>query len=98
MEFLGVCDKIRRSGRIESNGNTKGENLWVDLMKNKIEIDHDQFLSAVGLSVNSILDEDESWSEYRDNTERSDSLRYYKHKLGHLYFFQTMGFEYIFIK
>lgn len=59
-------------------------------MRNKKEISESEFLSYVDPS--NVLDEGETWSEYRNNMIRQDEVKYYRS--DGVYFFKTAGFEF----
>ena len=91
--FLGVCDRVRQT--------ETGEKFWQEMMKNKKKIDEKEFLKNV--DIKKVLDEDESWNEYRDTLEQEqegEKLEYYKSG-DYVYFFKTSGsngFEFIWSK
>jgi len=63
-------------------------------MRNKKSITEKEFLENT--DTKDILDEDETWEQYKKDMERQDQVRYYKS--GDIYFFQTAGFEYFWEK
>ena len=87
-KFLGTCDRVRKT--------QEGEKLWQDMMHSKKEIRESEFLKIV--NVKDILDEGESWNEYKQNAkQQGDPIKYYKSD-NNIYFFQTAGFEFMWRK
>lgn len=83
-KFKGTCDRVRNT--------LGGERFWLEMMKNKKEIKESEFLKYV--NVKDVLDEDESWEEYKKNArDQGDPIKFYKSNT--VYFFQTAGFEFI---
>lgn len=82
-KFLGSCDRIRRT--------SDGETWWHKTMANKKQISEKEFLQHA--NPNDILDEDETWEQYKTDMKRQDEVKYYKTN-NNVYFFQTAGFEY----
>jgi hypothetical protein len=82
--YIGQCDKIRRTGQ--------GENLWQTLMENKKQISEQLFLEHA--IVKDILDDSETWEEYKSGC--SDDLKFFcsKTETMDVVFFQTCGFEF----
>lgn len=84
-KFKGTCDRVRKT--------QEGEQFWQDMMNSKKEIKESEFLKAVDIKV--VLDEGETWKEYKQNAkDQGDPIKYYKSN-GNIYFFQTAGFEFI---
>lgn len=81
--FRGVCDKIRQTD--------EGEKFWQAMMKGRIEIDEEAFLYCVDPSA--ILDTGETWAQYKSTSE---DMRFFKS--GDIRFFQTAGFEFIWVR
>ncbi len=85
--FLGSCDRFRQT--------EVGEKEWQRMMREKRRISEKEFLRNV--DVNIVLDEGETWSEYKENARlQGDPIKYYKSR--DKYFFQTAGFEFIWKK
>ena len=85
LNFLGVCDRFRKTA--------EGEAKWQEMMSTKKKISESKFMELCDVSV--ILDEGETWREYKDVAKnQGDAIKYYKSENG-LYFFQTAGFEFI---
>jgi len=85
-EFINVCDRFRQT--------KEGEDTWQRMMDTKVEINEAEFLKKC--DVSRILDEDETWQDYKDNARyQGDPIKFYRTEIG-LYFFQTAGFEFIF--
>ena len=63
-------------------------------MRNKKEISETEFLQNT--DPKDILDEDETWEQYKNNMESQDKVKYYKS--NNVYFFQTAGFEFFWKK
>lgn len=85
LSYLGVCDKFRKT---EHN-----EEVWQEMMKTKTEISEQEFLKLC--DIQHILDEEETWVEYKENARlQNDSIKFYKSE-NSLYFFQKAGFEFI---
>jgi hypothetical protein len=83
--FLGTCDRFRQT--------PEGEEQWQIMMQTKKPIPEKEFLKKV--NVKDILDEGETWEEYKDVAKREGSpLEFYASSNG-LIFFQTAGFEFI---
>lgn len=80
--YIGQCDKIRKT--------EKGEIFWKNAMEHKTPISESKFIRAVGRGIRSILDDGETWADYKAST--SDKILFYVH--GNVYFFQTCGFEF----
>ena len=79
LKFLNVCDKFRK---IEGN-----ESIWHEMMNTRKEIKEKTFLKLCDISI--ILDEEETWEEYKNNTAmQGDPIKYYKSANG-LYFFSN---------
>lgn len=90
-KYLGQCDTLRR-------GQACNEEFWQNMMNNKIEIPFKEFID--GIDASKFLDEDETMSEYIDNSLRIDSdTKTYISKWDDkdVVFLQTAGFEFIFI-
>lgn len=84
-KFLGTCDSFRQT--------PEGEQQWQIMMQTKKPISENEFLKKA--DVNDILDEGETWADYKDNARReNDPLQFYESNNG-LVFFQTAGFEFI---
>lgn len=81
-QFVGPCDRIRQT--------SEGETWFHKTMSDKKEISEKEFIKNI--DPKAILDEGETWAEYRTNMERQDTVKYYKS--DDVYFFQTVGFEY----
>ena len=89
-KYLGQCDKLRC--------NLTNETYWILMMQYKKKISDKAFIKAVDMT--SMLDEDETAIEYISNSRQSDSSsNAYKSKWGdkECVFFQTSGFEFIFV-
>jgi hypothetical protein len=85
VHFLGSCDHFRQT--------PEGEEQWQTMMQTKKPISEKDFLKKV--DVHDVLDEGETWNEYKDNARREGSpLEFYESSNG-LIFFQTAGFEFI---
>lgn len=83
-KFRGACDRIRQT--------EEGETFWQNMMKNKKAVSEQEFLKNV--DVSDILDEDETWDEYKLT---SPNIKFYKSGKN-TYFFQASGFEFIWCK
>lgn len=87
-QFLGSCDRVRQ--------NPNGEEFWQEMMKYREEISEKEFLKAV--NIDNVLDKDERWEEYKENARmQGDPIKFYK-SINGVYFFQTAGFEFIWMK
>jgi len=84
LKFINTCDRFRRT--------PEGENSWQEMMRTKEEISELKFIKMCDVSA--ILDEDETWEEYKYFMFLQDDVKYYR-SLNGFYFFQTVGFEYI---
>lgn len=63
-------------------------------MSDKREISEQEFLKNV--DIKDVLDERETWEQYRTDMERQDEVKYYKS--DNVYFFQSAGFEFFWRK
>jgi len=91
-KFLGMCDKVRSL----SDDN---ENYWHKMIANRKKISNKQFTQLV--DTNAILDEDENINDfYNDNKRQDSSSASYKSIWNNTpcAYYQTAGFEYIFVK
>jgi hypothetical protein len=79
-KFLGSCDRVRKT--------PEGEALWQQMMAGKQSISEGEFLEKADRY--DILDKGELWDDYKAT---HTDIQYFKS--GGLYFFQTMGFEFI---
>jgi len=62
------------------------------MMRQKTEISEKEFLKNV--KIREALDDDEQWSDYKDNAKREgDPIKFYRS--GKTHFFQRAGFEFI---
>ena len=89
-QYLGQCDKVRNSD--------ENEIKWHQMMKNKKGISFSDFIKNVDMS--SLLDEDETPLDFLEfNKSQDRSSQTYKSNWGskEAMFFQTAGFEYIFV-
>jgi hypothetical protein len=89
--FIGMCDKLRMD--CEQN-----EEHWHEMMANKREIPTEFFIDSVDMTP--ILDEDETPEEFIEYNKMSDDTSAaYVSNWGdkEAMFFQTAGFEYIFV-
>jgi hypothetical protein len=83
--FLGSCDRFRQT--------EEGEQQWQIMMQTRKPISEKEFLKKV--DVHDVLDEGETWNEYKENAKMENSpLEFYESSNG-LVFFQTAGFEFI---
>ena len=64
-------------------------------MRNKKRISEKEFIQNV--DPKAVLDEDETWDQYRNDMERQDNVKYYRTD-DNVYFFQTTGFEFFWKK
>lgn len=90
-QYIGQCDNLRRA--CEEN-----EKYWHSMMKNKKKIPINIFINNVNMSP--ILDDDETPKQFIINSIRQDSeSAAYESNWGdkHCMFFQTAGFEFIFV-
>ena len=86
MKKLITCDRLRQT--------KEGEDFWQVMMKNKIKISENLFLKNV--NIKDVLDEGETWQDYKDNARKQgDPINFYKS--NGTYFFQTAGFEFIWL-
>ena len=84
--YKGSCDRIRRT--------PEGEEYWQKMMDTRKEVSEDDFLDNV--NVSEMLDDGESWSEFKTNAaQEGEPLRFYKSD-GDIYHTQHAGFEMIF--
>jgi hypothetical protein len=83
LKYLGQCDKLRRDS-------SHWERWWKRLMKHKRPCSEDHFLKNVDMYKADILDDGETWEQYRDST--GDEIKYFS--CNGVYFFQTCGFEF----
>ena len=90
--FIGQCDVLRKKC-------SENEDNWEEMMKNKKKISFNTFLSNVDFTP--ILDdEEESPKQYIQDALRSDpETSTYISNWGNkeCFFFQTAGFEFIFV-
>jgi hypothetical protein len=89
-QFIGQCDKLRH--------NETNEIYWQEMMNNKKKISFKSFTSNVNFQP--VLDEDEDINQYIKDSVRADSTTAsYISNWGEreAMFFQTAGFEFIFI-
>lgn len=90
-QYLGQCDLLRHAS-------PKNETYWHDMMNNKKQISFDDFLKSVDMLK--MLDDDENPSDYiKDALRQDSSSSAYISNWGdkECMFFQTAGFEFIFI-
>lgn len=85
MHYLGVCDKFRKK--------PNGEATWQQMMATRIEITEEEFLEKC--DVSHVLDEDETWEEYRDACANEHAPISFFTSCNGLVHFQTTGFEFI---
>jgi len=90
-KYIGQCDALRRNCDVN-------ENLWHQMMENKKEISIDEFIENVDFS--SLIDEDETVESFILDAKKSDpTTAAYISNWGEqeCMFFQTAGFEFIFV-
>ncbi len=83
--FLGSCDHFRQT--------VEGEAQWQVMMQTKKPISERDFLRKV--DVRDVLDEGETWKEYKEVAKREGSPLEFYESSNRLVFFQTAGFEFI---
>jgi GNAT superfamily N-acetyltransferase len=84
--YCDVCDKLRRT--------EEGEAKWQRMMDTRVEISEEEFLSQVNIEELPVLDEGETWNDYR--LYAGEDLTFYES--DNEYFFQVAGFEFIWDK
>lgn len=90
-QYLGQCDKVRcQSGQNEIN--------WHRMMSKKEKVSIDEFKEKVDLTP--LLDEDETFDDFIQGHASDPDLGFYKSIWGNkdCYFFQSHGFEFIFVE
>lgn len=90
-QYIGQCDTLRRA--CEEN-----EEYWHLMMKNKRKISNNVFINRVDMSP--ILDDGEKPEQFIGDAMRQDPEGgAYESNWGdkHCMFFQTAGFEFIFV-
>ena len=85
-EYCNVCDRLRRT--------EEGEQKWQAMMDSKQEISEGEFLNSVEIDESNILDEEETWEDYR--SQAGEDLKFYES--DNEFFFQVAGFEFIWNK
>ncbi len=84
MEFLGSCDRLRRT--------EEGETFWQQMTSTSIPIPEKEFLSKVNIA--DLLDIDEAWENYKTVAAQEMSpIEFFKS--DNAYFISRSGFEFI---
>lgn len=89
-EFLSACDKFRMNYE-------NGEELWLEMMENSFATE-DSVIDS--LDASKFLDDGEDFNTYiKENRESDIESAFYESKMGgkKCVFFQTAGFEFIFM-
>jgi len=81
-----ICNELRQC--------ELGELFWQEMMKAKKEISEDEFLALVNINELPILDDGETWQDYKSYA--GEDMKFYNSDRA--CFFQCAGFEFIWSK